>query len=304
MPQLCPSCTGSEWKRLQKLRNQYTLLKCRTCGLLRSEGTPRHGTGEDEFGALDLDTYFKSLESLRRQSARNLLEEIEKHVTAGAVLDIGCSFGWFLDAAAERGWQTFGIEPSDVAVRHVQSRSKHEVKHGLFPETSFGERRFEAVVLTDVLEHLPDPVTTLAQIAQVLKPGGVLGVRVPNQEGLIYKAAAVLAKATAGGIDSPMWRMWQLDFPYPHLWYFSPQTLSAVTTRAGYDVVEVQTEPVIRLGGVSDRVKYIAGNEGSSAVRNIALTFGLGTCAVAANLFRMHDECFIIARPQSSPQNA
>jgi len=295
-PEECPACGMPQWKALQVLRGQYEIQRCRSCGLLRSKGTPREGTGEDEFGGLDLDSYFKSLENLRRESAEQLLQKMEQHVPVGSLLDVGCSFGWFLDVAKTRGWDTFGIEPSDIAVGHVQKRAAHQVLHGVFPATSFGERRFTSAVMTDVLEHLDNPVLMLQQLAAVLEPGGVLAIRVPNQEGLIYKTAATMARG-AKALDGPMWRMWQLDFPYPHLWYFNRKTLSAVATRAGLQVLEVETEPVLRVRSVGDRVRYTTGPGGSMA-KTALLTAGLGACALASEGLRMHDECYVIARPK------
>ena len=64
----CPSCGSREWRPLTTLRGSFTLQRCAGCHMLRSVGTPRTGTGEDEFARVDLDSYFKSMVPVRRES--------------------------------------------------------------------------------------------------------------------------------------------------------------------------------------------------------------------------------------------
>jgi SAM-dependent methyltransferase len=81
--------------------------------------------------------------------------------------------GLLLDGARRRGWRTQGIELSDWGVR----RARHlglDVFQGDLEEAGFEPGSFDAVFMIDVLEHLADPVRTLAKVSQVLRPGGVL----------------------------------------------------------------------------------------------------------------------------------
>jgi SAM-dependent methyltransferase len=90
---------------------------------------------------------------------------------AGArVLDFGCGDGKLLDLLAAAGWETYGVEPAtDVAFR------RHR-RLDLVPE----DARFDLVVLNHVLEHVPNPLQLLRQLAGACRPGGHLLVGVPR----------------------------------------------------------------------------------------------------------------------------
>jgi SAM-dependent methyltransferase len=86
------------------------------------------------------------------------------------VLDFGCGDGKFLDRLQDRGWETFGIEPSmDLAfARHRRLDAPPQ------------DGSFDLVVLHQVLEHVPNPLAVLRSLAGSLREGGVMFVSVPN----------------------------------------------------------------------------------------------------------------------------
>jgi 2-polyprenyl-3-methyl-5-hydroxy-6-metoxy-1,4-benzoquinol methylase len=85
-------------------------------------------------------------------------------------LDFGCGDGKFLDRLQDRGWETFGIEPStDVAF----------ARHRRLDEPP-GDGSFHLIVLHQVLEHVPNPLDVLTTLARSLRSGGVLFITVPN----------------------------------------------------------------------------------------------------------------------------
>jgi SAM-dependent methyltransferase len=251
----------------------------------------------DEFGSIDLDSYFESMRPIRSESSRDLLIEMEKHTQAGALFDIGCSFGWFLDEAKARGWQTYGLEPSDVAYGYARKQGRHQLVHGFFPGDGFEGVTFDAVTMTDVLEHLSDPVSVLDAVRPLLKPEGVLTVRVPNRQGLVYLAARALYGVSAGAFSQPLWRLWQFDFPFPHLWYFDLKTLRNTIEAAGFRVVHEGVEPVVKLGSITKRLGYLSCGSGITAkVRTLLYASGLTACALGAQVTGRHDICRIIAK--------
>jgi SAM-dependent methyltransferase len=109
-----------------------------------------------------------------------LFDAIAAHVPVHApppgssVLDFGCGNGKLLDWLQERGWETYGVEPSmDVAFfrhRHLTSLDQ--------------DRRFRFVILNHVLEHITNPLGLLRQIARTLRDDGALFVSVPRVDTL------------------------------------------------------------------------------------------------------------------------
>src|SRR4051812_15992521 len=103
---LCPVCDGA----MANMRCTW-LLRCRTCGFRRS--TLAMAIGDDRTaGAIDEDLRAAGLERLRRNNFERLLDrlcrQIEPH--GANLLDIGCAHGWFLEAAARRGFRVAGVQ--------------------------------------------------------------------------------------------------------------------------------------------------------------------------------------------------
>jgi len=146
------------------------------------------------------------------------------------LLDIGCGPGFFLKTAMARGWAAHGIEPSRQAAAHARSLGA-EVTEGFFNwESAQRLGRFDVVTLTNVLEHVPDAAQTLSRAANLLEPGGVLCVGVPNDFSLFQIAAR-----TAGDTGD-----WWLAPPH-HLNYFDFESLENAIARLELKVVERTT---------------------------------------------------------------
>jgi 2-polyprenyl-6-hydroxyphenyl methylase/3-demethylubiquinone-9 3-methyltransferase len=95
------------------------------------------------------------------------------------VLDLGCAGGFMAEAMAERGARVTGIDPAAEAVAAARCHSSamgltthYDVGAG--EALPYAAANFDAVVCVDVLEHVANLSRVLAEIARVLRPGGVL----------------------------------------------------------------------------------------------------------------------------------
>jgi SAM-dependent methyltransferase len=97
------------------------------------------------------------------------------------LLDVACGQGSFLDYAARRGFEVFGVDISDVAVESARTRvPSATVVVGDGEHLPFDDSSFDCVTCIGSLEHFPDPAAGAAEIARVLGPGGTAVVFVPN----------------------------------------------------------------------------------------------------------------------------
>src|SRR5205807_6047063 len=92
----------------------------------------------------------------QRETARRLLTHLELTVRPGRLLDLGCWTGFLLAEAGARGWVPLGVEPSAFAAAYARDRLGLEVVTGELMDADVGDRPFRAVVMADVIEHLPD----------------------------------------------------------------------------------------------------------------------------------------------------
>ncbi len=100
-----------------------------------------------------------------------------------SLLDIGCGDGGFLVLAQGKGFDVFGIDIDDRAIRLARDvRNLEHVKSGSWErlQSVEGWRDFDAVTLFDVLEHVSSPVSLIATVSGLLKPGGLVCITVPR----------------------------------------------------------------------------------------------------------------------------
>jgi SAM-dependent methyltransferase len=137
------------------------------------------------------------------------------------ILDIGCGRGTLVRMARDAGYEAYGIERPSPEEHPVQN-----VFYKDLAECGFPDGHFQLVTIWHVLEHLRDPLTTLAEIRRILAPGGWLSVAVPNFGGVQAQASGAL------------W--FHLDLPR-HLWHFRRRSLEALLAKSGFRAARCST---------------------------------------------------------------
>jgi 2-polyprenyl-3-methyl-5-hydroxy-6-metoxy-1,4-benzoquinol methylase len=110
--------------------------------------------------------------------------------TGKRVLDFGCGGGYFLGICRKLGAMVQGIEPSPHGAA-LTRRQGIPVFEGSLEEylATHGSERFDIITSNHVIEHVPDPVATLAGLRQLLAPDGMMTIAVPNASSTFRLAA-------------------------------------------------------------------------------------------------------------------
>ncbi len=118
----------------------------------------------------------------RRRIVLQLLDAALRERSGGErlrLLDIGCGTGGTLRALAPLG-DAVGVDTEPGAIEAARRRSGCEVGPGRLPDDMpFADDSFDVITLLDVLEHIEDDAGSLATIARLLRPGGLLLCTVP-----------------------------------------------------------------------------------------------------------------------------
>lgn len=138
----------------------------------------------------------------------------------GRLLEVGAFDGDFLAMARDLGWQAEGTEINAAALARARARGL-TMHAGRLAELDLAPASFDAIVLRDVLEHLPEPLAELTRIHRLLRPGGMLYVWVPNLGSL------------TGRLLGPRWGA--VVFPW-HFVYVDGRSLPRLLEAAGYRV--------------------------------------------------------------------
>ena len=142
-----------------------------------------------------------------------------------ACLDVGCASGFVLELAHQRGWRACGVDLNQRAVEVARGKGL-DVQCAPLESCTFADASFDVVTLYDVLEHLYRPMDILRRAHQLLKPGGLLVLYVPNYESFLRLVL---------GVDA--FFIWGIF----HLTYFTGETLAHAVRTAGFDVLSIET---------------------------------------------------------------
>ena len=144
----------------------------------------------------------------------------------GRLLDVGCGNGTLLAAMRALGWDVLGIEPDPEAARIAREVGKLPVVTGSLEDARLPAGSFDAVTVSHVIEHVPDPRALLRECSRLLSSGGQLIVATPNVQSLGHK----MFRASFFHLDPPR-----------HLHLFSTQTLQALAETAKFHVTTIRT---------------------------------------------------------------
>lgn len=227
----CPLCGALEFRPVRR-EPEGQLVQCLMCRFYYVRPRPT----AEELKALYDDEYFShddlpSCLLFRGPVFSQCLCKLEKLVGGtGRILDVGCGTGEFVADAISRGWCATGIESSSTAARFARVDRGLPVERAVLGTVSFAEASFDAVTLLDVLEHLLMPRDELTRAYTLLKPGGIVAVRLPNTLFHLPKARLIsLLKISESN----------LEMRY-HLNHFTPRTLSGLLRAVGFEVLSVE----------------------------------------------------------------
>jgi len=149
------------------------------------------------------------------------------------VLDIGCGEGFIMDYLQKNN-EVYGADISDILIEKTkQKRSKLTICDIENDEFPFPEIKFDVVVMTAVLEHLFDPLTTLKKIKQNCN---VVVIVVPNASWISKRLAYLIGRAIKEPINDIEKHFNQQDAnePFAHLQMFNKARLTEILNFAGF----------------------------------------------------------------------
>jgi 2-polyprenyl-3-methyl-5-hydroxy-6-metoxy-1,4-benzoquinol methylase len=232
VPRACPTC-GSTLSVHEMDKDHMQLVRCRECDLVYVSPSFNEQHYKDVYASTEYQDIVRDLgiKSHAYRVGRFGVERVElmsRHLPSPRphYLDVGCSTGFCVEAARDRGWDAIGIDLNPSAVEYGQSRGL-DLRPVALVDAGFAPGQFDAVSLFDVLEHLLDPVPTIRSCIRLLASGGILFLYVPN-----YDSASRLL----------MGRHAHFIWPTHHLNYYTPVTIRDLMAREGLTAEYVATE--------------------------------------------------------------
>lgn len=219
----------------QTFRRRFAALKCLACGTQRIVPKAIHDQAQAEQLYNDEHHTRASLASkFVEGNAARILRRIDRlgirFRPEMTVIDVGCSEGLLVETI-RRKWncRAFGVDVDERTIATARTK---------FPEVTFlcglaqglmsSLPKADVVIASAILEHVTDPPHFLSGLAELLQPGGVLFILIPNAQSLHYWVAR------------SWWR--ELLSLGEHIYLFTPASLELLARRCGLEVVRTITD--------------------------------------------------------------
>jgi SAM-dependent methyltransferase len=227
----CGVCGGA--KRTSLFRKQgFAYHRCRGCGHVyvspRIKAEIQLGLGAH----LDHDVEADDFLEVQRIFAEPICHLMRLRARGRRLLDLGFGRGYVMRLARAYGFEVHGLDSSAALTEELRQEFGHRVACGVLGRDPIPWSSFDVVVMSHVVEHLADPGDVLRRVHDLLNPGGLLYVAVPNLESLQYRIFG---------------KHWDVVNPLAHLQYFGPGSLQRLLADCGFENVErIQYPPLPR----------------------------------------------------------
>ncbi|MDW7971682.1 MAG: methyltransferase domain-containing protein [Thermodesulfovibrio sp.] len=250
-PKSCIVCDFSGEIPLFEVINRSRVFECPSCGIHFTY--PMKVMDYDEaykekcenllnFGYTAYDSYKdvkdeeEEINKWKKFPRFNVLLPILSQIPRGRLLDVGCSTGFFMLIARKFGFEVYGIEASEEAVKIAKEKFRLNVIKALsldeIPEEYKGP--YKVITCFEVLEHLNEPLKFLRDLYLMLDKDGILILSCPP----FYKF-----ENTARGYRKYKW--WYNDYPPHHVTRWKPWSLHYAIKKVGFDEIHLFTEPLL-----------------------------------------------------------
>ena len=232
---LCGSHHLEHWhKQDAKSGAPLPVAFCQTCGLVQQRALPQEAALAAYYTHHYRLDYKRTHQPHPRHVRRAGVTALDRLALLGrwlpasqtgrSLLDVGAGGGEFVYLAARQGFAARGVEPNEGYSAFAREAYGVDVATGVLHDVADGSA--DLVSLFHVFEHLPRPLEAMAQIARILRPGGMLFLEVPN----ILQSDASPHNVFFGA----------------HLFYYSRQTLEAAASPC-FETVQVDDQGNLKM---------------------------------------------------------
>ena len=217
----CPVCGGGEFNQLF-VKSGESFVRCNACTLMLINPPSNLASSTATYDENYSQAYIRKADKKLRRCAGWVTRVRRRFVASGRWLDVGCSAGFVVKAAADHGFDAHGVEVEAAAVEYGRDILKlKNLRCGFLEDQGYADSYFDVISLYDVIEHVPDLNRLVTELARILTPGGVIEIRTPS----------------VGHWQTPRdLSTWKEVKPSEHLYYFSFSTLKTLFENHGLSV--------------------------------------------------------------------
>ncbi|MEM7467081.1 MAG: class I SAM-dependent methyltransferase [Pseudomonadota bacterium] len=206
----CPVCAGHSFSHLFTKQNEDFVV-CDSCGLMLINPRPAMQLVKETYDQDYSEHYIQKAEKKLKRCANWVARVKKQFQPTGRWLDVGCSAGFVVKAAEQAGFDAYGVELERAAVNYASEHlNLSQVRAGTLEEQQYPDNYFDVISMYDVIEHVPNLNSIVAELKRLLRADGVIEIRTPDLGH--WQTPKVLSN-------------WKEVKPSEHLYYFDKRTL-------------------------------------------------------------------------------
>jgi len=221
---ICGDDPDASTRTLWAAQEYFKSVKCEKCGLVTIDpGVSPEGL--NVYYSNNIQRRFDDKKKMKNREIQYVQDKefLEKYISEGEILDVGCNGGFFLSALNKK-FKKHGIEIDGAAVNYANKNfATFDIRQESIAEDSFEENSFDLIIFRGVIEHMYDPKTALDRATQLLKPGG-----------MVFFCATPNLDSFCADLYREKWNLWH---PIQHINIFSVNTLHQLMGKDLYRIV-------------------------------------------------------------------
>lgn len=217
----CPACAGERSIQIAQFSDS-SVLRCKTCSTVYRSIVRRFNYDESyTASAPAIPAYVTA-----RQN--ELIASFGQYRVTNRYLDVGFGRGGTLRAAFSANWDVYGAELSRSAIE-MATREGFNVTYGELSQVNYPDDYFDVIVMSELIEHLEDPIPLLREASRILRHGGLLYLTTPHGDGVTRRLLC---------------ERWTVLARYEHIQLFSKEGVERMITANGFRDISVETKNV------------------------------------------------------------
>lgn len=225
----CYLCNYEGNMEIKSTVNNRDIVCCPNCKLEFIYNQPTF----DEIKKIYSNEYYKSwgmeegenneVSIIKRSTFKNMLKKILPYKKEGNILDIGTASGFLLEEAKKLGFEPYGVELSEYSSSIAKKKfGDNRIYNGTLEASPFKENFFDLITMTDLLEHIKNPIEILKYCHNLLRyTGGYIMITVPDTTSFTHN------------LMKSKWTQYKLE----HLFYFNRKNMEIIAKNTGFEII-------------------------------------------------------------------
>ena len=272
----CVFC-GSADCAVALARPNYDVRQCPSCRVMWCDPVRFH----DQFNASEESIYLSVDDTITAENSRRLatLQHFAAPDTHPKVIEIGCMHGNFVAQLRAAGFDARGLDLSETAVAAAAELNPGCVSYGTL-DAGIADDSVDVVAAFNVIEHMDRPDEFLDDVSRVLRPGGILILETPQQEGLYHKVSFLRGRLQSHtvGVDVGL-------HPGTHIFKFG--------RRAWREILADRPFEILKTVPTSTPLSELLAKKSKQSIVTRSMIIGVG---LAARATRLDNRIVVVAR--------